>query len=55
MFRVCNDQKEFVRQTKGEKSMWGSKPKIIHAEYITADGKEHHSNQNNFTFLLLLV
>eukprot|EP01111_Echinosteliopsis_oligospora_P000429 TRINITY_DN1044_c4_g1_i3.p1 TRINITY_DN1044_c4_g1~~TRINITY_DN1044_c4_g1_i3.p1 ORF type:complete len:395 (+),score=97.46 TRINITY_DN1044_c4_g1_i3:116-1300(+) len=32
-----------VRQTKGNTTVWGSKPKIMTAKYKTSDGKEHSS------------
>jgi len=43
MFRVCNDQKDLARKTKGKYPMWGYKPKMIAAKYTTGDGKEHSS------------
>eukprot|EP00494_Astrolonche_serrata_P024697 UN24957 len=42
-FRICNDQKDYVRQTKGQSKIWGYRPTVIKATYKTSDGKEHKS------------
>jgi len=43
LFRICNDQKDLVRSTKGEKKIWGYIPTVIQAKYTTSDGKLHES------------
>ncbi|MCA9540743.1 MAG: hypothetical protein KC620_17710 [Myxococcales bacterium] len=36
-------QRRRVRDTHGETTVWGRKPELIHARYVTADGIEHET------------
>jgi 7-dehydrocholesterol reductase len=43
IFRAVNHQKNLVRQTKGDCTIWGSPAQFIKARYTTSDGEEHES------------
>lgn len=43
LFRLANSQKDLLRRTKGKCQISGSKPRVVHAQYTTADGKVHQS------------
>ena len=40
---AADEQRQRVRQTDGETTVWGRPPDLIRARYRTADGKEHQS------------
>src|ERR1700761_8877502 len=43
LFRAVNWQKDIVRKTGGNCKIWGRKPRVIAAKYLTSDGIEHTS------------
>lgn len=43
IFRMANNQKDLVRKTKGNCTVWGRPAKFIRASYRSADGKPHES------------
>lgn len=40
---AADEQRQRVRETRGDTTVWGRPPELIHARYTTADGKEHES------------
>jgi 7-dehydrocholesterol reductase len=40
---AADAQRQRVRETNGQTTVWGRKPQIIYAEYTTADGAKHQS------------
>ena len=43
LFRSVNNQKDLVRRTKGDCSIWGEKAKVLKVPYKTKDGETHES------------
>lgn len=43
IFRFSNNQKDLLRQTKGDCTIWGKSADYVVAKYCSADGKEHES------------
>ncbi|KAJ3175234.1 hypothetical protein HDU87_006316 [Geranomyces variabilis] len=43
IFRAVNHQKDIVRRTDGQCTIWGKPAKVIRTEFITSDGKVHRS------------
>lgn len=43
IFRAVNHQKNLVRRTKGECTIWGRPAEFIRATYTTTDGVRHES------------
>jgi 7-dehydrocholesterol reductase len=43
IFRSTNAQKDLVGNTNGQCHIWGRKPKVIRAKYVTSNGKVHTS------------
>eukprot|EP01125_Pyxidicula_operculata_P006188 TRINITY_DN2154_c0_g1_i1.p1 TRINITY_DN2154_c0_g1~~TRINITY_DN2154_c0_g1_i1.p1 ORF type:complete len:437 (-),score=84.22 TRINITY_DN2154_c0_g1_i1:52-1362(-) len=39
----ADHQRQTVRDSGGKCKVWGKEPKVIHAKYITEDGKQHQS------------
>jgi 7-dehydrocholesterol reductase len=40
---AADEQRQRVRATRGETTVWGRAPELIRARYVTADGSEHDS------------
>lgn len=43
LFRSVNFQKDIVRRTNGECTIWGKKAKVMRCNFKTADGKDHQT------------
>ena len=43
LFRSANHQKDVVRSTNGQCTIWGAKPRYIRCRYRTDDGRTHES------------
>ncbi|KAI9175746.1 hypothetical protein H9P43_006110 [Blastocladiella emersonii ATCC 22665] len=43
IFRAVNHQKDLVRRTNGQCTIWGKPPTMLRPKYTTSDGVEHES------------
>lgn len=43
LFRSVNFQKDIVRRTNGECTIWGKKAKVMRCRFKTADGRDHQT------------